>query len=274
VTQAAIPPPLPAAVRRDRVVPWRWIHVRDLLRELVARDMKLRYRGSLLGMAWTLLNPLAELLVLLFVFGTVLRVDIPNYSAYLFSGLLVFGWFQSSLNFATGAIVNNRELIRRPGVPSSILPIVTVASNLVHFLLSLPILFVLLAASQVEITTGVLALPLLIAVEFILILALAYPVAAMHVWFRDTQHVLRVGLQLLFFLTPVFYDASMVPQGLQPMYRLNPMTHMVDAYRAVLLQGQLPNPASMLLVTLASVVLLVAGVGWFQRTSHRFADQL
>src|SRR4029078_1956831 len=111
---------------RASTVSWRsferWAQVRDLIRELIARDIKLRYRGSLLGIAWTLLNPLAELLVLLFVFGTVLRLDVPNFDAYLFPGLLVYGWFQTSLNFATGAIVGNRELVRRPGVPSVILP--------------------------------------------------------------------------------------------------------------------------------------------------------
>jgi lipopolysaccharide transport system permease protein len=274
MTRAALTPPLPAATLGGRVVVPRWVRVRDLIRELVARDMKLRYRGSLLGIAWTLLNPLTELVVLLVVFGTVLRVNIPNYAAYLFTGLLVYGWFQSSLNFATGAIVNNRELIRRPGVPSGILPIVTVASNLVHFLLSLPILFVLLLASHVQITMAILALPILIAVEFLLILGFAYPIATMHVWFRDTQHVLRLGLQLLFYLTPVFYDVSMVPERLRPLYYLNPMVHMVDAYRAVLLRGEFPNPVTLVLLTLASAVVLIAGVAGFRRTSHRFADEV
>jgi lipopolysaccharide transport system permease protein len=274
MTPAAAAPQVPAANLGGRVVAPRWVRVRDLIRELVARDLKLRYRGSLLGIAWTLLNPLTELLVLLVVFGTVLRVNIPNYAAYLFTGLLVYGWFQSSLNYATGAIVNNRELVRRPGVPSSILPIVSVASNLVHFLLSLPILFVLLLVSHVEITTAVLALPILIAIEFLLILGFAYPVATMHVWFRDTQHVLRLGLQLLFYLTPVFYDASMVPKRLQPFYQLNPMVHMVEAYRAVLVRGEFPNPVTLALLTAGSAVVLIAGVAWFRRTSHRFADQV
>jgi homopolymeric O-antigen transport system permease protein len=274
VTRAAMPPPLPAARLGDRIVSQRWVHIRDLIRELVARDLRLRYRGSLLGMAWTLLNPLTELLVLLFIFSTVLRVDIPNYPSYLFTGLLVYEWFQTSLNYATGAIVNNRELIRRPGVPSSILPVVTVASNLVHFLLSLPILFVLLLTSHVQITTAILALPILIAVEFLLILGFAYPVATMHVWFRDTQHVLRLGLQLLFFLTPVFYDASMVPAHFRPIYDLNPLAHMVTAYRAVLLHGEFPDAVTLLSLTALSVVLLIAGVAWFRRASHRFADEV
>lgn len=274
MSRIALTPQLPAASLGSRSVVPRWVHVRDLIRELVTRDMKLRYRGSLLGIAWTLLNPLTELVVLLVVFSTVLRVNIPNYAAYLFTGLLVYGWFQSSLNYATGAIVNNRELIRRPGVPSAILPIVTVASNLVHFLLSLPILFVLLLASQVPITIAVLALPILIAVEFLLILGFAYPIATMHVWFRDTQHVLRLGLQLLFYLTPIFYDVSMVPERLRPWYQLNPMVHMVDAYRAVLLRGEFPSPVTLALLTAASAVLLIVGVAWFQRASHRFADEV
>src|SRR6185295_4324959 len=109
------------------------------------------------------------------------RVNIPNFGAYLFTGLLVYGWFQNSLNLATAAIVGNRELVRRPGVPSVILPIVTVASNLVHFVLSLPILFGLLLLSHVRLTSAIFALPFLIAIEFVLILGVAYPVSIVHV---------------------------------------------------------------------------------------------
>jgi lipopolysaccharide transport system permease protein len=250
------------------------IHTFDLLRELIERDIKLRYRGSLLGILWTLINPLAELLVLLFVFGLVLRMDIPNYAAFLFSGLIVFGWFQSSVSFATNAIVGNRELVRRPGVPVAILPVVTVASNLVHFVLSLPILFAVLALSGIPITAVALALPFLIAIEFVLILGFAYPVATMHVWFRDTQHVLQIALRLLFYMTPVFYQASSVGGRAQLFYQLNPMAQMVNAYRMVLLQGQLPSLRSTAYLVTTSVVLFAVGFGWFKRASYRFADEV
>jgi len=256
------------------IVPHRWLRSRDLLRELIIRDIKLRYRGSLLGVLWTLLNPLAELLVLLFVFGVVLRVDIENFAAYLFTGLLVYGWFQTSVNFAATAIVSNRELVRRPGVPILILPVVTAASNLVHFILSLPILFGLLLASHVPMTAAVLALPVLMLIEFVLILGFAYPVATVNVWFRDTQHVLRIVLQLLFYLTPVFYQAVTVPANLQWWYRINPLAHLVDAYRAILLQGRLPDLGSVLYLSVFSIVLCAAGMVWFDRASHRFADEL
>ena len=255
-------------------LPFGWPVTRDLLRELVARDIKLRYRGSLLGVLWTLLNPLAELLVLYVVFSMVFQVDIPNFPAYLFTGLIVYGWFQTSLNFATGAVVANRELVRRPGVPVVILPIVTVASNLVHFVLSLPILIGLLLVSRVEIAAPALLLPALIAIEFLLIVAFAYPVATLSVWFRDLQHVLRIALQLLFYLTPVFYDTAAAPAALQWFFRINPLAHMVDAFRAVLMRAEIPDLRSVLYLILLSTALLVFGVFWFRRASTRFADEL
>jgi lipopolysaccharide transport system permease protein len=255
---------------------WRqhWVHRRDLLRELIARDMSLRYRGSALGITWTLLYPLAQLLVLASVFSSILPLNIHNYTAFLFIGLLAYDWFTSGLLFATGAIVNNRELMRRPGVPTRILPIVAVSSTLLHFLLSLPILFALLVANHVKITSAILVLPLLIGVQFTLILSLAYPLCIIHVWFRDTQYFLRVALQLLFYLTPVFYQADAIPAQYQAYYRLNPMVPLLDAYRDVLLLGVLPAFGQLLIVGFASCVLLLAGLTVFWYTSHLFVDEL
>ena len=248
--------------------------MKDLLRALIARDMKLRYRGSLLGMAWTLLNPLAELLVLLFIFSAVLPLNIPNYGAFLLSGLLANSWFQSGLSFATVSVVNNRELIRRPDVPSTILPVISVASTLVHFALSLPVLFVLLLVNHVQLTTAVFALPLVIGVQFVLILAFAYPLAALHVWFRDTQYLLKVALQLMFYLTPIFYDRKTIPPRFATLYMINPMVSIVDGYREILLRGRLPQPMPLLIVSVVSSIVLVFGVVLFRRASYRFADEL
>lgn len=252
----------------------RLTHARDVLRELIARDMKLRYRGSFFGMAWTLLNPVAELLVLLFVFDSILTLDIPNYGPFLFIGLLVYGWFQSSLYYSTVAVVNGRDLIRRPDVPAAVLPVVTVTSSLLHFLLSLPVLFVLLVFSHVPLTSAMLALPLLIAVQFVMILGLAYPLATLHVWFRDTQYFLRVALQLLFYLTPVFYQSTAVPQRFHTIYLWNPMVWVIEGYRDILLRGRWPSARDWSLLLAASLVVLAAGHATFRRASHRFADEL
>src|SRR5713101_7469938 len=212
----------------------RLIYIRDLLRELVGRDMKLRYKRSVLGIAWTLLNPLLQLLVFLFIFNLVLPLNIPHYSSFLFAGILAWNWFQGSLNQSTGAIVDNRELLRRPGFSIAILHIVTVTSHLIHFL-----------------------------------------VATFHVTFRDTQYLLNVLLNLLFYLTPVFYEASAIPMRYQSLYWLNPMVGLIDAYRAILAHGTLPNHLiSLLVLGLCATALLVYGYVTFRRASYRFVEEL
>ena len=213
----------------------------DLFYELVVRDLKLRYKRSVLGLAWTLVNPLVQLLVLSFIFRTVLPLDIPNYPSFLFTGLLAWNWFQLSLYSSTGAIVDNRELVRRPGFPVTVLPMVTVASYFIHFLLALPILLAFLVLSGIRLSSAALLLPAIWAVQFVLTLSWAYLVAALHVTFRDTQHLLGIALMLGFYLTPIFYDASILPSRYAWRYGLNPVAVLLNAYRELLIFGRLPD---------------------------------
>ncbi len=252
----------------------QWIYLRDLLRELVVRDMKLRYKRSILGIAWSLLNPLAQLLVFHFIFSLVLPLNIPNYSAFLFSGILVWTWFQTSLFTATGAIVDNPDLIRRPGFPMAILPVVTVMTHLIHFLLALPILLLFLLLSGTQFTSAILTLPLVIVLQFLLTLSLAYLVAAIHVTFRDTQYLLGIFLLLGFYLSPIFYETSLIPGRYQLFYRLNPMVGLVDAYRAILMRGELPNHLPLLALGGLAVGVLWFGYKVFMRSSYRFVEEL
>jgi lipopolysaccharide transport system permease protein len=252
----------------------RLIYLRDLLRELVARDMKLRYKRSVLGIAWSLLNPLAQLLVFNFIFHLVLPLNIPNYTSFLFIGLLAWSWFQSSLFTATSAIVDNRELIRRPGFPVAVLPAVTVMSHLIHFLLALPILLLFLMFNGIQLTNAIVALPLVIALQFLLTLSLAYFVAALHVTFRDTQYLLGIFLLLAFYLSPVFYDASAIPARYQLFYHLNPMVNLLGAYRAVLMEGELPHTLPILVIGVLGTGLLWLGYTIFMRASYHFVEEL
>jgi lipopolysaccharide transport system permease protein len=252
----------------------RLIYKRDLLRVLVIRDMKLRYKRTVLGVAWSLLNPLAQLVIFNFVFTKVVPLAMPNYPSFVFCGLLAWSWFQSSLSLAAGAITDNRELIRRPGFSPAILPAVRVISDLIHFLLELPVLLLFLMLNGSRLSIALLTLPLLIVLQFALTLGLAYLVAACHVIFRDTQYLLSMGLLLLFYLTPVFYDGSTVPAPYQLFYRLNPMLHLIEGYRAILLQGTLPGYFSLL-----GLGVLAGGLSWlgyciFVRASYRFVEEL
>ncbi len=198
--------------RRSRL---RYLY--DLLRSLVDRDMKLLYKRSLLGIAWTLINPLLQLMVFVFVFQVILPVNIPQYSSFVFIGLLVWTWFQNSLFQATGVIISNRALIRQPGFPNEILPVVTVLTGLIHFILALPVLFIFLMIDGVQFQPILLLLlPILQTIQFVLTVSLSYFLAALNVTFRDTQHTLGVLLQLWFYVTPIFYAVKNVPSKSDP----------------------------------------------------------
>lgn len=249
-------------------------YLRDLLRELVVRDMKLRYKRSVLGIVWSLLNPLFQMLVFIFLARRVLSLDIPNYPSFVFTGVLAWSWFQSAVITTTGAITGNRELIKRPGFPTAILPVVTVTANLIHFLLAFPVPLLFLVLGGGRLTGAILTLPFVIMLQFLLILGLGYLVATVHVTFRDTQHLLGVFLMVLFYLTPVFYDASVVPARYQIFYRLNPMFHLITAYRAILIQGNLPDLRALLTLGVLVGVLLWLGHTVFTRASYRFVEEL
>jgi lipopolysaccharide transport system permease protein len=252
----------------------RLIYLHDLLQTLVSRDFKLRYKRSLLGIAWSLLNPLAQLLVFYFIFSQVLSLGIPNYAAFLSTGILVWSWFQQGLLSATGAIVDNPGLIRRPGFPAAILPVVAVMAQLTHFLLALPILLLFLGLSGLPLTVAMLALPFVMALQFLLTLSLSYVFATIHVYFRDMQYLLGILLLLGFYLSPIFYDPSTVPAHYQWLYRLNPMVPLINAYRQILLQGHFPNVAQLVPLGVAALALLWVGHWVFVRASHRFVEEL
>ena len=249
-------------------------YVRDLLRELVVRDIKLRYKRSLLGVGWSLLVPLAQLMILHFIFTLVLPLNVPNYATFLYSGLLPWTWFQTSLLSATLAVSENRELVRQVGFPIWILPIVTVTSQFVHFLLSLPFLFLFLWIDNCPVTGAVLALPLVVALQFLLTVALAYFVSTFQVFFYDTQHLLGIVLMLLFYMTPVFYALSAVPPQYALFFDVNPMVHLLGAYRRILIDGAFPSAPVMFLVAAGTVVLLALGNRLYTRLRHRFVQEL
>ena len=249
-------------------------HFFDLLRVLVDRDMKLLYKRSALGIAWTLINPLLQLAVFSFVFRSVIPINIPQFSSFAFSGLLIWTWSQTALFQATGLITSNKALIRQPNFPTAILPVVTTMTGLIHFLLALPVLIIFLAIDGIQPSSVLFLLPLLMVIQFVLTVGLAYPLAAVNVTFRDTQHTLGVLLQMLFYLTPIFYDLNSVPKEFQPLYQLNPMVPLLEAYRAILLKGMQPDWQALLIVSLVVAVILPIGLAIFRRQSNTFVEEL
>ena len=238
----------------------RLVYYRDLLFVLVERDMRLRYKRSVLGLLWTLLNPLSQLLVFYFVFGVLFRIGIPRFPAFLFVGIVAWNWFSGSLHQATGVFVDSRGLVQRPGFPVAVLPAVTITSHLIHYVLTLPIVFGLIWFYGLSLEpVALLFIPLLILFQFLLMLGIAYTVASAHVRYRDTQYLVGLALMLGFYLTPIFYSSDIVPQHAQGLYRLNPMVHLVESYRAVFLDARSPDADSLVFTAGAAILSLTVG---------------
>ncbi|MEM9400519.1 MAG: ABC transporter permease [Verrucomicrobiota bacterium] len=247
----------------------------DLLRELVGRDLKVMYKRSVLGIAWTLINPVLQLIVFVLVFKFVLSIDTPNYPSFVFTGLLVWNWFHTSLFQSAMAIVANRALIRQPNFPPAILPVSTVTTGWIHLIFAMPVLlgFLLLESTQIH-PLFLFIIPLLMALQFILSTSLGYLLASLNVMFRDTQHTIGVILQLLFYLTGVFYEIKNVPEKYELLYNMNPMVHIIGAYRSILITGTLPSPTPLIIIAILSLILLPLGYTFFCNQSTRFVEEL
>jgi lipopolysaccharide transport system permease protein len=261
----------------------RSIYYRDLLWELVVRDLKLLYKRSVFGVAWTLMNPLLQLAIFSLVFRVILKAggDIPHYLAYAFSGILIWTWTQSSLFQATALITGNRPLIRQPGFPVPILPIVTTLTGLVHFLLAIPALFVIMQLDGVGWSFKLLLLPIPLMLQFIFTVSFAYPLAALNVTFRDTQHTLGVVLQLMFYLLPIFYSTDLVTANsdvsiwLKEIYLFNPLVTILQLYRYIFsISPDFPDGWHFLGLAIACVILLPLGYQIFRQQSERFVEEL
>lgn len=249
-------------------------HGFDVLAVLIARDLKMLYKRSSLGFGWALVTPLVQVCIFVLVFRRVLGVPVENYASFVFIGVLVWGWFHTSIAQSTGLITGNRALLRQPRFPLALLPLVTVAVRLFHFSLALPILVTVLWIQGIPPAPAWACLPLLIAIQFALTTAVAYPLAALNVRLRDTQHVTNVLLQLSMYLTPVFYSLESVPAQVAHWLRLNPIVTLLDSWRDVLLRGLWPDTANLLLLALVSVLLLLLGQWTFVRQSRRFVEEL
>lgn len=213
----------------------------DTLRILVSRELRTRYKGSFFGILWAILSPLGTVVVFQFIFGTVLDVDVPNFAAFIYSGLLPWVWFSTALQTGANTLTENRDLVRTPFFSKPLLPAVVTCTNFLLYLCALPVLLLLLVADGVPVTNAALALPAIWIVQGLLTLAMTVLIAAAGVVVRDVQHLMGVVLLFWFYFTPIFYSLEQVPAEYSRWFQLNPMTAIVSAHRAVTLYGQSPD---------------------------------
>lgn len=245
-----------------------------LVVELVRRELKLRYRGTWLGFLWTLLNPLVFMVVYTLVFSHFFRVGIPKFPAFLLTGLLPWNWFSESVMTGTNSLVDHATFLRNAVFPAQVLPVVSVGAGMMNYIFSLPVLFILLVAYEVPLGWTVLALPLVMAVQFLLILSIVYFTATFHVFLRDLRYIIQHGLLVAFFLTPIMYDLPFVPARFQWLLKINPMTILIDSYRRLLLYGMWPHWRNLSFVLALVLLLLIAGTVIFERNRETFPEYL
>lgn len=245
---------------------------RSLLATLTARELKARYRGSVLGFFWSLVNPLLLLAVYGFVFGYILNPrlgDVEPYAVFLVTGLFPWMWFSGSLLEGSGSLLANAGLIRKAAFPAEVLPAVSVASHLVHFLLALPIVAGALAVGRYLGHPvggwGALVLPAVVLLQLPLVAGLALGLAALAAHFKDVRDILSNLLTLLFFSTPIIYPLAAVPEWMRTVVRANPLTPYTLAYQDTLFRGIVPEPRLWLQMALVSLVGWAAGAWLFGR---------
>jgi homopolymeric O-antigen transport system permease protein len=255
----------------------RLIRYRGLIQSLVARDLKARYRGSVLGFFWSFVNPLLLLLVYSFVFSTVMpntTVGIQPYALFMFCGILPWTWFSAALSESTSSLIAGGNLIKKVLFPAEILPIVSVLANMVNFFLGLLILVPsLIYFHKLHVSLDLLWFPVAVLVQLVFTLALGLMLSALTVHFRDIRDLLFNILTLWFFATPIiyFWQQDNV-RRYKSLFDLNPFTHLAITYQEVLFFGPVGHWKWLLALGFASVALFLAGYWLFDRLRDSFAE--
>jgi ABC-type polysaccharide/polyol phosphate export permease len=252
----------------------RLIEYRTLLKYLVLKDIKVRSRGTFLGVAWTLMNPLITIFIYFAVFQYIFRVAIPNFLAFFLVGLLMWIFFARAISTAAMCVIDNEALIKTAAFPLEILPVASVLYHLFHHVVALGLAVPLMLLFWGARFSWHLLWAVVILIAFVSFsLALALLLATIGVFFRDTRDILEVGLPVLFWATPIFYDLSMAPGFLRPALSLNPLSPFIEGTRAALLDGNGPSWTHLGLMAFWIAVTAVSGTWVFGRFAPRFAEE-
>lgn len=249
---------------------WRY---RELAFVLALRDLKVRYKQTVLGLAWVILQPLAAVVIFTVIFGRL--ADIPSeglpYAVFAYSGLVLWGYFSGALDSVSQSLVQNRDLVTKTYFPALVAPLALALPGLVDLLVSLPMVGLVMAIYGVAPGPALALLPVWIAACYVVVIASGLFLAALNVQYRDVRHTMTFLIQVWLFASPVVYPSSLVDGAWLYAYALNPMVTVLDGFRWSLVDGPAPGPEG--LVSLAvTIALLAGGLLYFLRSERRFAD--
>ena len=247
---------------------------RELIINFVVRDLKVRYHGSFLGMFWSFLNPLLNMLILAVVLSFVFKAGIKNFPVFLLIGIIVWQFHAASLIQSARSIIDNGGMIKKIYLPKEIFPLSIILANLYQLSFSVVILIILIVFFQVEITLLVLLLPYFLFLQLMFTLGISLILSSIGVFFRDVPLLLESLIPLWYFLSPIMYPSSFVPEKFYTLYMLNPMASFVESYRDILLYGKIPSVEAFVVTFTFSIVSLVLGFKIFTRLQGGFADEV
>lgn len=248
---------------------------REMIFSLVRKDLRGRYKGSVLGFFWTFLNPLLQLIVYSLVFSIIVRVQVEKYYLFLFVALIPWLFFSSGLTSGAGAIISNKDLVKKIYFPREVLPISHTLTNFINMLLSFTVVFAVLIISGTPINfVALLFLPLIFVIEFVLVLGVTFLTSAVTVYLRDMEHIMSIGNMAWMYLTPILYSITMVPERYVPFLMLNPMTSIVLAYRDILYFSKIPELSTLIGAVVMGLVIFVLGYFIFSKLQRDFAEEL
>ena len=241
-----------------------------LLQELIIRDLKIKYRRSVLGYLWSVLNPLLMMIVLTIVFSNMFRFDIPNYPVYLLAGQLVYGFFAESTSMAMSSILGGASLIKKVYLPKYIFPLSRVLSCFATMLFSLIALFLVMVATGTNFAITIIMLPVVLTYVLIFCVGMGLILSVLVVFFRDIQHLYGVFLTAFNYLTPIFYPASLLPDWLRELLPFNPMFDFINMFRQVAVYGQWPSLLEHCICAAYAFGTLMLGVYIFKKNQNDF----
>lgn len=248
---------------------------REMINSLVKRDLKSRYKGSVLGVLWMFMDPLLQLVVYSIVFSTIMPMGIDKFYLFLSVTLIPWIFFSTCLTGGTGIILGQQDMVKKIYFPREVLPIVYTTANFVNMLFSFVVVFVVIAVSRIGFNpVALIFLPLVMIIEYMLSLGITLFAAGVTVYFRDFQHIFGVLSLAWMYLTPVIYPSSAIPEKYRTLFFLNPMTPVSESYRSILYYKAVPELKMLLLAFVSSFVVMVFGFVSFGLMKRRFVEEL
>ena len=252
----------------------RYAQIRDLIYILTVKEIKTRYKNNVLGYLWSLANPLAYAIIFYFAFGIIFRFKMENYALFLICGLFPWQWLSNSSVTSANVFLSNVNLIKKAIFPRYIVPIASCLQEGFHFLMTIPVLLIFMIAFEVKINSILLlGIPLLLIIQFIMVVGLSLIIGTLNVFFRDINYIVQVSFQMLFYLTPILYPISKIPEEYAGYMLLNPFMPIISCWRSLFMEGYL-DAEYVFLALLYATVLLVLGIVIYRRLSWKFAEAM